>query len=145
MPIKKLSNFLTESRNLHLEHVEDSVFAGSEEIRHALRFLGSLRNMLTGNETGGIGLTVKWDGAPAIFCGTNPENGKFFVGTKSVFNKTPKVNYTVADIKRNHSGGLADKLIVALKYISKLNIKTVLQGDLMVYRFRYNNEKNRWR
>jgi hypothetical protein len=131
MHIKKLSNFLTESRNLHLEHVEDSVFENGKEIREALRFLASLRNMLTGNETGGIGLTVKWDGAPAIFCGTNPENGKFFVGTKSVFNKDPKINYTAADIRRNHSGGLTDKLEVALKHLKKLNIKTVLQGDMM--------------
>jgi len=131
MHMKKLSNFLTESRNLHLEHVEDSVFESGNEVREALRFLASLRNMLTGNESGGMGLTVKWDGAPAIFCGTNPENGKFFVGSKSVFNKTPKVNYTVADIRKNHSGGLAEKLEVALKHLKKLNIKTVLQGDMM--------------
>ena len=131
MHMKKLSNFLTESRNLHLEHVEDSVFESGNEVREALRFLASLRNMLTGNESGGMGLTVKWDGAPAIFCGTNPENGKFFVGSKSVFNKDPKVNYTVADIRRNHSGGLAEKLEMALKHLKKLNIKTVLQGDMM--------------
>ena len=131
MSIKKLSNFLTESRNLHLEHVEDSVFENGKEVREAFRFLASLRNMLTGNETSGMGLTVKWDGAPAIFCGTNPENGKFFVGTKSVFNKNPKINYTVEDIRQNHSGGLAEKLEIALKYLKKLNIKTVLQGDMM--------------
>ena len=131
MHTKKLSNFLTESRNLHLEHVEDSVFENGKEVREAFRFLASLRNMLTGNESSGMNLTVKWDGAPAIFCGTNPENGKFFVGTKSVFNKDPKINYTVADIRRNHSGGLAEKLEVALKYLKKLNIKTVLQGDMM--------------
>jgi hypothetical protein len=87
--------------------------------------------MLGGHSSGGIGLTVKWDGAPAIICGTNPENGKFFVGTKSVFNKTPKINYTNADINNNHSGGLADKLKIALKYLSKLGITGVLQGDLM--------------
>jgi hypothetical protein len=76
MHIKKLSNFLNESRNLHLEHVEDSVFESGKEIREALRFLASLRNMLTGNETSGMNLTVKWDGAPAIFCGTNPERSQ---------------------------------------------------------------------
>ena len=58
MHMKKLSNFLTESRNLHLEHVEDSVFESGNEVREALRFLASLRNMLTGNESGGMGLTV---------------------------------------------------------------------------------------
>ncbi len=131
MHMKKLSNFLTESRNLHLEHVEDSVFESGNEVREALRFLASLRNMLTVNESGGMVLTVKWDGAPAIFAGTNPENGKFFVGTKSIFNKTPKINYTVADIKKNHGGGLADKLIVALRYFPRLNIPGVWQGDLL--------------
>ena len=50
--------------------------------------------MLAGS-SGGVNMTVKWDGAPAIICGVNPENGKFFVGTKSVFNKTPKINYTL--------------------------------------------------
>ena len=57
--------------------------------------------MLAGNIGGKLNMSVKWDGAPAVFCGTNPENGKFFVGTKSVFNKTPKINYTPTDIRRN--------------------------------------------
>ena len=86
--------------------------------------------MLQGAE-GASQISVKWDGAPAIFCGTNPENGKFFVATKSLFNATPKINYTNADIKRNHGGALADKLTVALKYFPKLGIKGVLQGDLL--------------
>jgi hypothetical protein len=77
-------------------------------------------------------ITVKWDGAPAIFAGTNPDNGRFFVGTKSVFNKrTPKINYTVADIKKNHSGDLAKKLIIALQEFPKLNIKGIVQGDFL--------------
>jgi hypothetical protein len=76
-------------------------------------------------------MTVKWDGAPAIICGTNPENGKFFVGTKAVFNKNPKVNYTTGDINRNHSGDLADKLSIALRELSRLGIKDVLQGDFL--------------
>ena len=66
-----------------------------------------------------------------VFCGTNPDNGRFFVGTKSIFNKTPKINYTNADIDRNHSGGLADKLKESLKHLKKLNIKGILQGDLL--------------
>jgi hypothetical protein len=86
--------------------------------------------MLQGGE-GGSQISVKWDGAPAIFCGTNPENGKFFVATKSLFNATPKINYTNADINRNHGGALAEKLTVALKYFPKLGIKGVLQGDLL--------------
>ena len=75
-----------------------------------------------------MNVTVKWDGAPAVFAGTNPENGKFFVATKSLFNKTPKINYTNADIDRNHGGGLADKLKVALANLKGLGIKGVLQG-----------------
>jgi hypothetical protein len=76
-------------------------------------------------------VTVKWDGAPAIFTGINPENGKFFVATKSLFNKTPKINYTNADIDSNHSGGLADKLKVALANLKGLGITGVLQGDML--------------
>ena len=87
--------------------------------------------MLQGGE-GGSQISVKWDGAPAIFCGTNPENGKFFVATKSLFNATPKINYTNADIKRNHGGALADKLTVALKYFPKLGIKGILTRRLTI-------------
>jgi len=76
-------------------------------------------------------MTVKWDGAPAIICGINPENGKFFVGTKSVFNKNPKINYTSSDIRKNHGGVVADKLQVCLNNLSRLNIKGILQGDLL--------------
>jgi hypothetical protein len=86
--------------------------------------------MLQGGK-GGSNVSVKWDGAPAIFCGINPENSRFFVGTKSIFNATPKINYTVSDISRNHGGALADKLAVALKYLPKLGIKGVIQGDLL--------------
>ena len=87
--------------------------------------------MLEGNTRRSMNVTVKWDGAPAIFAGTNPDNGKFFVGTKSIFNKTPKINYTNADIDANHGGGLADKLKVALKYFGRLNIPGIWQGDLL--------------
>jgi hypothetical protein len=87
--------------------------------------------MLQGSSKSKLNVTRKWDGAPAIFAGTNPENGKFFVGTKSIFNKTPKINYTNADISKNHGGGLADKLKIALKYLPTLGIKGVLQGDLL--------------
>ena len=87
--------------------------------------------MLSGNAGSKYGITVKWDGAPAVFAGTNPENGKFFVGTKSIFNATPKINYTDADIDRNHGGALADKLKVSLKNLKKIGISGIIQGDLM--------------
>ena len=122
-----------EGKNLHLEHLEDEVLNnGINGTRGAINFLQSLRDMLAGSSKKSVNVTVKWDGAPAVFAGINPENGKFFVGTKGVFNKTPKVNYTDADIDANHSApGLNSKLKVALKYLPKLGIKDVLQGDMM--------------
>ena len=124
-------DYIVEDKNTHLEHLEDEIINnGSQGATTAIEFLKSIKDMLQGAE-GGSQISVKWDGAPAIFCGTNPENGKFFVATKSLFNATPKINYTNADIKRNHGGALADKLTVALKYFPKLGIKGILQGDLL--------------
>ena len=124
--------YLFEAKNTHLEHLEDEIINnGYQGGLNAVEFLKSLRNMLTGSSRRKLNVSVKWDGAPAVFCGINPENGKFFVGSKSIFNVTPKINYTQADIRRNHEGGLADKLSVCLKELPKLNIKGVVQGDLL--------------
>ena len=126
---------LLEGKNLHMEHLEDAVLNdGRKGVYAALNFVKSVTDMLDGNTSRGINITVKWDGAPAVFCGTNPENGKFFVATKSLFNKTPKINYTNSDIDKNHSGGLADKLKLALKYLKGLGIKGILQGDMLYSR-----------
>ena len=123
--------FQTQDKNTHLEHLEDDIInRGSKGGDNAINFLKSVRNMLAG-QSGGTNITVKWDGAPAIICGINPENGKFFVGTKSVFNVTPKINYTERDISQNHSGEVAKKLSVCLRYLKGLNIKGILQGDLL--------------
>ena len=133
----KFSEFITEAKkegaNLHLEHIEDEVLnRGVAGTRDAINFLQSLRDMLAGNSSSKVNVTTKWDGAPAVFCGINPDNGKFFVGTKGVFNANPKLNYTDDDIDKNHpSGGLNAKLKVALRYLPKLGIKGVLQGDMM--------------
>ena len=106
--------FLTRDKNTHLEHLEDDIInRGAKGGDNALNFLKSVRDMLAG-ASGGVNMTVKWDGAPAIICGVNPENGRFFVGTKSVFNKTPKINYTQRDINRNHGGEVAKKLSICL-------------------------------
>ena len=124
--------YLSESKNTHLEHLEDEIINnGYQGGVNAVEFLKSLRNMLVGSSGKKVNVSVKWDGAPAVICGTNPENGKFFVGSKSVFNVNPKINYTPADIRKNHSGGLVDKLIVALRELRKLNIKGVVQGDFL--------------
>jgi hypothetical protein len=131
------TNFLTEAtkegKNVHLEHIEDEILnRGVAGGRDAINFLRALRDMLAGNADSRVNISTKWDGAPAIFCGINPDNGKFFVGTKSVFNKDAKLNYTEDDIDKNHpSGGLNSKLKVALRYLPKLNIKGVIQGDMM--------------
>ena len=123
--------FQTQDKNTHLEHLEDDIInRGAVGGENAVNFLKAVRNMLAGSGKG-TNMTVKWDGAPAIICGINPENGKFFVGTKSVFNETPKINYTSRDIARNHSGVVADKLRVCLANLSRLNIKGILQGDLL--------------
>jgi len=126
------AEFLTEQKNLHMEHLEDEVLNhGVAGTRGAINFLQGLRDMLAGHSDAPVNVTVKWDGAPAVFAGYNPENDRFFVGTKGVFNKSAKINYTEADIDDNHSGGLADKLKVALAELSRVNIKGVLQGDMM--------------
>ena len=130
------TEYLTESKegkNLHLEHIEDQVLnRGVAGAREAINFLQSLRNMLAGHADTKMNITTKWDGAPAVFAGTNPENGKFFVGTKGIFAKNAKLNYTDDDIDRNHpSEGLNIKLKMALRYLSKLGIKGILQGDMM--------------
>jgi len=123
--------FLTQDKNTHLEHLEDDIInRGADGGDNAINFLKAVRNMLAGSGKG-TNMTVKWDGAPAIICGINPENGKFFVGTKSVFNKTPKINYTTRDINRNHGGVVAQKLSVCLAQLSRLRIKGILQGDLL--------------
>jgi len=133
----KFAQFLNEAKkegaNLHLEHLEDEVLnRGVAGTRDAINFLRSLRDMLAGHSESKINTTTKWDGSPAVFCGINPDNGKFFVGTKGVFNANAKLNYTDADIDANHKGeGLNVKLKVALRYLPKLGIKGVLQGDMM--------------
>ncbi len=126
---------LTEDKggkNLHLEHLEDEILNyGVDGGRAALNFLRSLRNMMAGGSRSSVNMTVKWDGAPAIFAGIDPDDGKFFVAKKSVFNVSPKLYKTESEIDADLSGALNAKFKVALKEFSKLGIKGVLQGDLM--------------
>ena len=120
--------------NTHLTHLEELVLTQGERGYDIARgFLSDLLSHLQGKSKRKVNTSVKWDGAPAIFAGKHPETGKFFVGTKSIFNKEPKINYTDADVEMNHghAPGLADKLKKALKYLPKLGIKGILQGDFM--------------
>lgn len=123
-----------EDKNVHLEHVEDLILTrGVSGARDSINFLGSLRNMLAGHTSRQtLNLSSKWDGAPAVICGINPDNDRFFVGTKGVFAQNPKLNYTEEDIDRNHPGeGLNKKLKLALRYLPELGIRNVVQGDMM--------------
>ena len=120
------------TKNLHMEHIEDQILDyGSDGGRASINFLRSLRDMLAGSARSSVNMTVKWDGAPAIFAGIDPEDKKFFVAKKSVFNKNPKLYKTEKEIDDDLSGQLNSKFKIALKEFSKLNIKGVLQGDLM--------------
>ena len=132
--MKTFRQYIQEStdKNRHLEHLEDLIFdRGVEGAKSACGFLVGLTDMLSGSSKTPLNLMVKWDGSPSIVCGTNPENGKFFVATKSAFNKNPKINYSEADIELNHPSSVADVLKVCLSNLSKLNITGVLQGDLL--------------
>lgn len=133
MKFKTFLSEATEGKNLHLEHLEDQVLnRGVAGAREAINFLRSLRDMLSGDANKSVNITTKWDGAPAIICGTDPESKRFFVGTKSVFAKTPKLNFTEDDIDQNHhDDGLNQKLKIALRYLVDLKIPGILQGDLL--------------
>jgi hypothetical protein len=131
--MKKLSTFITEEKNLHMEHIEDLILndgvAGAKQI---FKFLSATRDMLAGHTKARVAATVKWDGAPAIFAGVDPRDGKFFVAKKGIFNKNPKIYKTTAEINADLEGDLAAKFIVALREFKKLGIKSgVYQGDLM--------------
>ena len=122
-----------EGKNLHLEHIEDLVFLqGASGAKEALQYINSVRDMLEEGGSVGKGLTVKWDGAPAIFCGVDPADGKFFVGTKGVFSLTGKLVKGTEDLDRyGYEGNLRVKLALALQLLSKLGIQGVVQGDMM--------------
>ena len=122
------------SKNTHLEHLEDSIlFDGSQGATDAFMFLDQLAQTFSGNQRNSFKITTKWDGAPAIFCGTYPGSKRFFVGTKSVFNKNAKINFrdTDVDVNHGHAPGLVSKLKDALKYFPALGIRGVAQGDLL--------------
>lgn len=122
--------FLSEQKNTHMTHIEDKViYGGVNGTRQAINALRELRDVLSGKHAGDV--SVKWDGAPAVFCGQDPRDGKFFVAKKGIFNKNPKVYKTDAEIDEDTSGDLAEKLKDALKYLPELGIKGVIQGDFL--------------
>lgn len=125
---------LTEAKNKHMDHLEDlPVLYGKSGMKDAISFVKGVHDMLKGHASRKVFTTTKVDGAPAMICGINPENGKFFVATKSAFNKNPKLNYTARDVDANHghAPGLAEKLKFALKYLKPLGIQGIIQGDFL--------------
>jgi hypothetical protein len=129
------SQYLEEQKNTHMEHAEDDVLNyGVQGTRNSINALRAVRDMLSGNSAKKVDVTVKWDGAPAIFAGQDPRDGRFFVAKKGIFNKNPKVYKTPADIDSDTSGDLADKLKATLMWLPKLGIKGVIQGDLLFTR-----------
>ena len=128
-----------EGKNTHMEHLEDNIFnKGYQGAKEAVDYLYSLHQMLEGHSKNAFDMTVKWDGAPALICGKDPQTGKFFVGTKGVFAGKAKLNFTEQDIETNHADrgeksgeGLRKKLKIALRELSKLKWDTVAQGDMM--------------
>jgi hypothetical protein len=118
----------------HLTHLEELILTRQKEgLDTAIEFINALTDSFNGNTDSGVFTTVKYDGAPAIICGFNPENNKFFVSTKSIAAKTPKINYTVQDIEQNYSQapGLAEKMKLALLYLPKVIKSNVYQCDFM--------------
>jgi len=121
---------LTEQKNTHMTHIEDRViYGGVNGTREAIFALRDLRDMLGGVKEGKV--SVKWDGAPAVFAGIDPSDNSFFVAKKGIFNKDPKVYKSAADVDADTSGDLAVKLKLALKYLPELGIKGVIQGDFL--------------
>ena len=128
-----IEDVLTEFKRTHLEHIEDIVITdGYEGGKAVVEYFRGLLLTLKGSSSESMSVSVKWDGAPAVVCGTNPDNGKFFVGTKSVFAKNAKINYTKKDIANNHgTDELGQKLLKCLVHLKKINIQGVVQGDLL--------------
>lgn len=128
-------------KNVHMTHIEDRViYAGVKGAREAILALRSLRDMLAGNTNSSTDVTVKWDGAPAVFAGIDPSDGQFFVAKKGIFNKDPKVYKSEADVRADTSGDLAEKLVTAFNELKDLGIKDVIQGDIMFTKGDLNSE-----
>ena len=132
--MKSLTNYLSEAagKNTHMTHIEDLILDGGVKgARQAILALRSMRDMLSGNAKAPTDITVKWDGAPALFAGEDPRDGQFFVAKKGIFNANPKVYKNHADIDADTSGDLNKKLKIAFDNLKGLGIKDVIQGDFM--------------
>ena len=129
---RNLLNEAAAAKNTHMTHIEDLVLDGGVKgARQAILALRALRDMLSGNAKAPVDVTVKWDGAPAIFAGLDPSDGKFFVAKKGIFNANPKVYKNHDDIDNDTSGDLNKKLKLAFDNLKDIGITGVIQGDFM--------------
>jgi len=140
----KFKQHLSEAagKNTHMKHIEDLVLDGGVKgARQAILALRSMRDMLAGNSKSKVDVTVKWDGAPAVFAGIDPRDGEFFVAKKGVFNAEPKVYKSHEDIDADTSGDLSKKLKMAYDNLKDLGITGVIQGDFMFDKADLKSEK----
>lgn len=132
--MQRFSTYLAEAKNTHMEHIEDMMFnEGKPGVVKAIKFMRDLENMLASKAKSSVKTTVKWDGAPAIIAGIDPADGKFFVGAKGVFAKTPKTIKKIPEDLDTHgyAGGLREKLEVAYNNLKGSITDGVYQGDIM--------------
>ena len=115
----------------HIDHLEETILNdGKQGVKEALNQIeASIAYFVDESD---YKISTKFDGSPAIVAGVDI-NGRFFVSSKSAFNKERKINYTKEDIQRNHgkSPGLVEKLSLALDYLPSLNLKGIYQMDYM--------------
>ena len=128
----------------HIDHAEDFLRFGDEGFNHVHKSLSLLHGAMRGQRNeASYGLTTKYDGSPSVTFGYHPDTHRFFVSTKSLFNKDAKVNYTDADIERNHghAPGLVKKLKTALQHLPKIAPHhKIMQGDMMYSHTKSDND-----
>lgn len=120
----------------HLSHIDELLYSTNDDRKQLLKFCNQIINAIEKQnieDTNITELTTKIDGSVSIVFGLHPQQQKFFIGSKSVFNKTPKVNFSVDDIYVNHgkSAGLAKTLIYLFEILSKYKFTNVYQADLI--------------
>lgn len=128
--MKSFKKHITEGKG-HLTHVEDLVlYGGAEGVQQAINTLKKVGLSLSNGDSKSP-VSLKFDGAPAVIFGEHPENGKFFVAKKSIFNKNPKVYTSVEEVKADTNGDLQSKMIASFLHLQKLDVKGIVQGDLL--------------
>lgn len=135
--MKNFKQYLNEEQNTHMQHVQNLVlYRGVAGLRNSIEALRDVRDTLSGNSKDHVDISMKWDGAPAIFFGQVPKGekdaGKFFVAKKGLFAKTPKYYTTDQDIDDDISSpDLNAKMKLALAELPKLKPQGIFQGDMM--------------